>query len=122
MTISLSPAAETETYRRVTVAMRLSSAEVAQLSRAAPRERRQFRHALSAVLQAAVATALPSLANEKLDGLTTVLLRDPTIPPARPPAAQAGLWLLRPASWLPPGYDNGSSVVSLYRQLRGLVS
>ncbi len=122
VTISLSPAAETETYRRVTVAMRLSSAEVAQLSRAAPRERRQFRHALSAVLQAAVATALPSLANEKLDGLTTVLLRDPTIPPARPPAAQAGLWLLRPASWLPPGYDNGSSVVSLYRQLRGLVS
>lgn len=122
VTISLSPAAETDPHRRVTVAMRLSSAEAAQLASAAPSERRQLRHSFGAVLQAAIATALPSLANVKLAGLTTALLRDPTLPPARPPAAQAGLWLLRPASWLPPGYDNGSSVVSLYRQLRGLVA
>ncbi|OAN47449.1 hypothetical protein A6A03_10245 [Chloroflexus islandicus] len=122
VTISLSPAIETDMHRRVTVAMRLSSAEAAQLIHAAPHERRQLRQAFGAVLQAAVATALPSLANGKLAGLTTALLRDPTVPPARLPAAQAGLWLLRPAPWLPPGYDNGSSVVSLYRQLRGLVA
>lgn len=121
--VSLSPSKEPAAHRRrLTVAMRLTNAEATQLSRAAPRARRQRRETLGAVLQAAVATALPSLAQANQLSMTTALLRDPTIPAARPPAAQAGLWLLRSPPWLPPGYDNGSSVLRLYRQLRGLVS
>ncbi|MEF3274443.1 MAG: hypothetical protein K6356_08600 [Chloroflexus sp.] len=75
---------------------------------------------LGTILQNAVCRALPALANE-IDPRTVMLMPDPTRPSARPPALQAGLWLLRQPSWLPPGYDNGSSTLRLYRQLRGLV-
>ncbi|ACL25337.1 hypothetical protein [Chloroflexus aggregans] len=119
--ISVSPTDDQAACRTLTVAMRLSAAESAQLRSASRHKRGQFRSQLAKVLQEAIAKVLPQIATT-LPGIEVVApLPDPVVPSARPPAAQAGLWLLRPPAWLPPGYDNGSGTLRLYRQLRGLI-
>ncbi len=116
VTIHLTPAASGAALRSITAVIRCRRSEW-------PTDRRlraQRRAELAEMLQAAVNTALPGLASGIQAQRIAAPLPNLAAPSARPPAAQAGLWVLRHPAWLPPGYDNGSSVIRLYRQLRAI--
>ncbi|WP_298817511.1 hypothetical protein [Chloroflexus sp.] len=114
--VSLTPSDNHSASWRLSVMLRLRLDDPVSIQNG----ERQPAPELVATLQSAVCKVLPELAS-KITLHSVTLLPDPTRPTARPPMIQAGLWLLRQPAWLPPGYDNGSGTLRLYRQLRGLI-